>query len=396
MSAITTFIRTIITDIVNKNNNTLRDNLHRLPLSVISRGDTDQLISGFLNHATKSGNKDAVLIIIETFDNARIQVDPLPALVNLFLNPLISRDVLLFVVSCFPNKEPIDYFVDTVNMRDDDDALKIAGILTTFFPTMTNDDWNTLVKLTDDVEEEEYTNQQLRSYFKTKAAETGKEGSRPDWIRTDLSEPDTKDINKSLPELPTVADAVDMLLFQFKEHKIDVPDENNRNKYEEIKLTLISQYAISTIPEKIQMLEPAQKINSFDDKVWFQEFGPVNSIYTVNPHLLDSDHECVKYGGCRMLLCNEFEELATDGEEIDFMGVDYDTQISDWFRDSCDVCLKKISNRRYALRLPLCNGGWRGCYCSFECMKGLANDPQTALMVGRMQQQLKTIGIRDN
>ena len=115
------------------------------------------------------------------------------------------------------------------------------------------------------------------------------------------------------------------------------------------------------------------------------------------PFLLESTGgECSKYGGCRLFLCKEFESININGDDIDVMAMEEQVIVNDWYRKSCDKCLKRISKRHHGIRQPLCHGGWRGCYCSFECMEvDINDDPQVAVMIGRMKEQLDVIGIRD-
>lgn len=85
-------------------------------------------------------------------------------------------------------------------------------------------------------------------------------------------------------------------------------------------------------------------------------FGPANRF---------PDKNCVsnpnKNGPCRMLecLCRELDE-----DEA------YDYMTAEWFFGVCDnyVCSKKIRDRSHSIRIPLEGGGWKGCFCSFECM----------------------------
>lgn len=115
-----------------------------------------------------------------------------------------------------------------------------------------------------------------------------------------------------------------------------------------------------------------------DDDV-FRAYGPINSL----PRSIDEDENiCSIYGGCRMLLCNEYEhsDLMMD-DEIPF----------DWFKRKCDECNRKIKKRHYALRIPLVDGGWEGCYCSFECLA--PHSDQTLLTV--FKKQITEIGIED-
>lgn len=394
----TIVIKSIISAIAQKDNEAVYANLDRLPLGIISRDKAETLISWFLNQAFKSLNIEAARIVISIFDIKRMQVNPIPALTYLALNPLLSSEVLTFAISCFPEKLPIAYFEDLVNMGDDQGALRAAGILTTVLPSISYEDWGTLYRLTNNVEEEEYENQLLRAFFQIKVAETGNSAKRPKWVQSNIP----KSIIQTVPDgIPSVKEAVDLLLGDFQRLNInlvsagDNTDENDPLD-SEIQDTIISQYAISLITEKIQMLAPVKQIPNFDDIPLFQEFGPVNTIYTLNPNIIDPSDDCGKYGGCRMLLCTEFEEMHTDGEKIDIMAIDDQPFFQDWFRGSCDKCLKKISKRHYAIRQPLCHGGWKGCYCSFECMEENIENANIALMIGRMKEQLVTIGIRDH
>jgi hypothetical protein len=308
--------------------------------------------------------------------------------VNIFLNAHLSREVLTFVLEAFPEKAPIDFFVDLVNMGDDAGALKVAGILSTFLTELSGEDWALLVKLTDDVEEEEYENQLLRAYFQTKAAETGSVGRRPDWIRAELAEPKLTPVP---PDIPTVAEAVDLLLAGLIKKGIRIVPEKT-NQEHNLKELLILQYSLAPIQEKIRMLTELKPLPPFDDTTLFQEFGPVNTIYSPSSSLGDPTHECVKYGGCRMLLCKEFESVDVNGDDVDVMADE--VHIHDWFRGSCDHCLKKIARRNYAVRLPLCHGGWQGCFCSLECLREIV-DYHEELMMSFMETQLTTIGIRE-
>jgi len=392
---VSSIIQSILAKIANGDTIGITYDLARLPLGGLPNNQSEKLLTYFLNQSVKSNNTSAVRAVISEFDLKRIHIDPLPAIVNIFLNPLLTREVLLFATACFPEKLPVDYFADLVNMRNDDEALKVACILNTVLPELAGEDWNLLYRMTDDTEDEEYRNQMLRAFFQTKSAETGNFAQKPEWVREYPVLP-LQDIPH---DIPSVKDAVDLLLSDFKRKKVSIRSSDNNqldiDSGNEVRDTLISQYGISTIREKIMMLGVRWKNSQFDDTALFREFGPVNTQYTFHP---DNNHTsiCYKYGGCRMFLCTEFESIDQDGEDIDIMSIEEHLGISDWFRKSCDKCLKRIANRHYAIRQPLCQGGWRGCYCSFSCMEQDINDDrQVSIMTGRIKEQLDVIGIRD-
>ncbi len=101
------------------------------------------------------------------------------------------------------------------------------------------------------------------------------------------------------------------------------------------------------------------------DEYLFQIFGPCNP----SPDrklCTSSDNICEMFGGDRMFLCRD-KEIYNDT-------INYDQRFKDqhnldWFGGNCLECGLKILKKHYALRLPLINGGWQGCYCNFECLE---------------------------
>lgn len=92
-------------------------------------------------------------------------------------------------------------------------------------------------------------------------------------------------------------------------------------------------------------------------------FGPVNRMM---------DRDCISgsfaIGPCRMLecLCCENSDVSYDGEKIEEV-------YSSWFTGRCQVCLRSIRDLSHAVRLPLEEGGWSGCYCSIDCIRNDEN-----------------------
>jgi len=79
-------------------------------------------------------------------------------------------------------------------------------------------------------------------------------------------------------------------------------------------------------------------------------------------------------GGCRMLDCN----CAEDGDTDDIAEIPRDT----WFQGWCDQCGQTIRVACHALRTPLPDGCWAGCYCSVECVSCTTDDETTARLRG--------------
>jgi hypothetical protein len=275
-------------------------------------------------------------------------------LIELFGLKKATKELISFVVSAFPGKVPIEYFIDLMNFRDEKLTKIVIEKLDT--NTITLEQWKLLEKIAREDDDLDF----LQEFFSKKVFE--KKDNKPKWVKKFPK----ADIIPVPDNIPSTFEAVKLLM-----EKLSSQD---------LKEKLISSYSISTIIEKIQMLSPVKDIPMFNDISLFREFGPVNSSYSTSPQ--DKNHICEKYGGCRMFLCTEFEE---DEEEI----------ASSWFLDECEVCNNNIHCKSHALRMPLLHGGWKGCYCSFKCLKENISDEITALIVGRIKEQLKVIGIRD-
>jgi len=151
--------------------------------------------------------------------------------------------------------------------------------------------------------------------------------------------------------------------------------------------TLRAALQSMTDTERYAALQPLHKnmevLTLYDDKELQRIHGPANP--QIGADLTDPDDECCVYGGCRMLLCTCFEEDQEMEEE----------RADDWYTGMCDGCDRAISQRWYALRLPLAGGGWRGCYCSTRCMRPQADTLLETLLINNLDAQMAEVGVYD-
>lgn len=330
----------------------------------IAKPESDMLLYRLITHALP--NFQCVRAILDVFDNDRVVVDPLPAITNLLTNPHITNDVLLQCMSCYSEKIAFDYYVDIANM-DITDA-DLAQHAFTILPNLTSEEWDKLVSITEDIDGDAYHNQALRQFF-IDQAKANKQYA-PKWV-TSGPQFEFQPLPRDIPNTCCVI------------QHLEKPDQDINE--------LIISYAMAPVSEKLRMLGHDA---IYEDEAVFREYGPVNTVYEGQG---ESEYECSKYGGCRMLLCNEFE-ATMDGEDIDLMA-DYDLiGERSWFTGQCqyEECkTHKIQAHHYALRLPLMYGGWKGCYCSFKCLEACTNDSYTRTMIHIMKEQIMELGIRD-
>ena len=118
-----------------------------------------------------------------------------------------------------------------------------------------------------------------------------------------------------------------------------------------ISTPLESDAIVRSIPQQDMSL--FRLLSFVQDQEICRWLGPANpfSDYNVTD---DNAVECVRYGGCRMLLCNHFSNY--DGEIMA-------RQDDDWFTGECEYCAKTVTKRSHALRIPLIGGGWYGLFC---------------------------------
>jgi hypothetical protein len=160
----------------------------------------------------------------------------------------------------------------------------------------------------------------------------------------------------------------------------------------EIREALTITYNNATVQGKLDMLGGlAPKIDQDriqNDETLFRLLGPSNPI--LGQVLSQDDLETKPYG-CRMLTCTDFDN------EDEFGDLDEDDQNVEWFAGTCEVCHLKIAKKIYALRRPLTFGGWKGTFCSFECLRKAVplNDVHNHFIIDLVENQLKDVGIQN-
>lgn len=145
-------------------------------------------------------------------------------------------------------------------------------------------------------------------------------------------------------------------------------------------------------PEEIKRIQ--------NDRDVFRVYGPVNPYLDTDFSNLRNDEGELDvnliFGGARM-----FTDMALEYEPETSVPLD------DWFTGYCLQCSKRIRAYHYAVREPIIQGGWRGCYCSWDCIREFVRldteqDPDTYNMyviqmalIKEMEDNINEIGIED-
>jgi hypothetical protein len=351
--------------------------LAAFPLEQLPSHSRDKVLAAFIIQTLNLKDVLSLSIILESFDVKLVQAE-LPQLAALALNPYLTDTHLTEVLRTLEYVDHVSIFIALINCTKDDlahaAAVRWTNIITPIKP-LTSDQWQQLYMLTEDVDEEfHYENEKLRDFLR----EQFQTNYTPIWVH-----PREKESLKAFDVIPVVI-AVDLLVEKLRSAKLKIAHAGERD-------ILAARYSLAKTEEKYKMLDLAEAPYIDDDTKAFMEWGPVNTTLTEHPDLYSLTHECRKYGGCRMLLCNEYQ---TDVWS-DIMEDDHGMNSVDWYIGYCITCGTDIEKRHHSLRKPQEGGGWKGCYCSFQCMEDQYDSSITKSMLKETERQIMEYGIRD-
>ena len=176
----------------------------------------------------------------------------------------------------------------------------------------------------------------------------------------------------------------------------------NINSYYQVSDSLKYRYLINPRDLQTFKIRRARQTASMDTLINSDVFNILGPVHTLITSRLDENHPCDRYGGCRMLVCDQFEIRPYDSieEQVEIYDIitDYDYTYDpnnapneklkekailrkftgDWFTGACYYCMARIRKLENAAREPLVDGGWRRCYCSWNCVKKkLLTEPES-------------------
>lgn len=204
----------------------------------------------------------------------------------------------------------------------------------------------------------------LIRYFRNKLDRVSEYAPIPDYIRDfdivirDLPRLQEREISEDLPN-DYIAD---YLITQLDNYAV-VEEEETENA----KRALIERL------EGMSEVERRAFVNLFkvdeeevkrirEDRDVFRVYGPVNPFTDLDFSILTTDEGepdvNVIFGGNRM-----FTDLSLEWDD------ETDLPLDDWFRGFCMQCSHRIRAYHHAVREPILQGGWRGCYCSWNCVR---------------------------
>lgn len=197
--------------------------------------------------------------------------------------------------------------------------------------------------------------------------------------------------------IPNADEAAQLIIDNLKIQN-NIPPEAESQAYDDLYATLSG----ASLKTRIALIAPFVKVPNelrlFDDEEMFRILGP--SFPLAGDNYLDSrsQNPCARFGGCRAMLCFEYENNDGYGEvlleDVDSTGL---YAMLEWYTGACDFCRKKIRAKHHAVRMPMDTGGWLGCYCSFKCIRNdiVKPNPIREPLVDIFENQYRKYGIYD-
>jgi hypothetical protein len=395
MSTVNYLLQKLVEAFESKDNEEVEEKIKLLPLKSINQKTFDKIFEQFSVACFKGNNTQGAVFLLHTWNSFYNNKNQSYA-THLFFNRELDDDLLQFVLKASNETDAFFHLSELLEDDPSDDLLVAAERIVTLFGTgkLGEDDIKGLLTQAQDRQ-----NFKLENYFGTLLTRIAAPAEKPEWVydvhnlKILPSEQDllliapvvdvnlTKD-NYTLSDEEAVHLATDGLAAQ------GIYIEDMERSEEELAALL----RIMTVEEKAAFFEPVYKniatYRQGEDKELLTYFGPSNVQVDA---ILTTDHECCKYGGCRMLLCRCFERYDFDDDED---VVDEDPNL-EWFAGYCLQCRLTILHKWYALRLPIPTGGWKGTYCSFKCLREASPNILTTKLIDRIEVSIKKSGIQD-
>lgn len=298
---------------------------------------------------TSSGNPSPIVHILNYFDTSEDDHFKIPPLLRLFYYSTVPMIQLKWLVRQFPLVTPEEMFLLLVEHEKTSVSTYVASRMKEAydFYTWTESKLETWLATT----REEYTdNYHMEGYFKELLKDRKGWAAIPEGvIEVDPWDP-PKDISIPVPDdLESLLDAL-MKVYAAKGLGKVYSDEEAKRIKEVLKSG--NEDDISRHVAFIQKILRDEVLEH--DVELFRYYGPCNRI----PDMVEGESfPCFHHGGCRMRTC------------VHFMVDEEDEEMDDWFTGNCYVCDSKIEYRTHAVRIPVPDGGWTGCFCSWHCVK---------------------------
>lgn len=416
-------MQNLVTLVFERNDEALEHELMRLPFDTLDEYAIYDLLGLLLDAATKVQSASTAKLLLRVWGDTNPTEERISTLAMCFLKMQIPRNVLRGVVILLSSEVSYDEIAtELMNYEDAPLLTAAAERLDAAFGGRTYEQADFLRKWARNA-----NCSTLERYYRDVAGAQSVFAPVPEWVippkgdelRThDELVASLKPIELSEQEAEFYTQDIQIFAHDLLRGMREQGFAVNEDQEEDAAIAVMQLINTSLPAERAALLEQFSRHAENQKKLGkrldagqndveqFRVLGPVNILTGAHA---DADDECMRWGGCRMLTCNMFERDETRAG-LSYSASDGGTDIdheneanygADWFfLARCHRCERRIRSRAHALRQPLPYGGWRGCFCSYECTReAMAEDGSwnniTAQLLRRVVEQLKSTGITD-
>ncbi len=375
----------------------LAELLKRIPLKNLPFQTTNQLLILLLKDLEDVNFVEGLKVVLQYWSSMETGFDEYygeiyPIIPTLFLDPNIPFTSLYFIMNSLQNVVSIEEVCIDLFEKGSGDQLERA--LTNLFDMLPKPSGETFRILMD----EAYSSQNKKAieFISGLQRYHTEPVPKPKYIIEEenfaqVSETELVDLlcndvadeiyAETLPDTDDIEYNLEFLTQGFQKFGLEIQDIEQTKNILRQKLESMSQ---EELKDYMRSFVNQDAMNALvENTELFNILGPANPI--INGDFRRTDHICYKYGGCRMLFCNCFEvENVDENMEILY------PNIPQWFQGQCENCNREIKKRCYAIRRPLPQGGWRGTYCSWNCLhlSGNVDDKMSLELANIMEKQI--------
>lgn len=389
MSASKVIIKKIFDAISQDDQSTLKDYIERVPLDQLGPIDFDNVLQQFLAQCGLHNRSECAKIIMQRFEEGNASEDTIPLFTYLFTLYLYTDELLGFLVKVF---DETTYYEHMTNLIEYDEAPMIPAAayrLTKIYQQHDLSVFDDLLAVA-----ESQNNNTMQDFISEQIKELSPSAPKPSWVKNFTNQeelpfadeiiiPEPTEPVFAIPSLDTV---LNVLTEGLENQGVQLDEVDDTKRFLASLLAVSPQQDIREILEPVMTNRSRERLDT--DAELYRILGPVSATYDSE---LTIDHVCCKYGGCRMFTCVEFESADVEDDSYD--------PDAEWFTGNCDYCFLKIDNKYWSVRQPLPNGGWKGCYDSWNCVrKDIAEQGPNMLvqaMINRVEGEINRIGIQD-
>ena len=389
MSAVK-YIHLAVSSIKNDNLPTLQKVLNIMPLESL-KDQSNTLLALFLSTCASYDRKDAIGIVLEAWKLTYPIGDTVNIRSRLFVTIEINLPILAYVTLSDPYYTYVELMNDLSSLDNSPEVVSACGKADKIFGPQSYETYKMVSDHASTVD-----NWRVEEYAIDNMVKIAPYQPIPNWVNNPSNNPLVPADQLYIPDsgkvkfvLPSNEEAVRLLTVGLAE--IGLVSQS----VDETKIYLTNLINNSTQEKKYELLYPILEtqfqLELGSDIYLSRLFGPTNPLIDQDLTLPGKSN---MYGGCRMFLCDVFDY----NEDFEF--------VEKWFVGACDTCQLRIRKEHHAVRKPRPNGGWIGCYCSWDCARKsifvdgkdeltMEMDVLTHELIGVFEKQINETGIQD-